>query len=267
MRVWLAVWRREWQVWQGYRLSLLINLTGLALSVLPFFYIGRLFGPQLPEALSAAGVQGGYFPFVLVGLAFAHFLRSGLAAMALQLQQEQQQGTLEMLVASPTPLAIVLSATSVALFLADCGFAAVYLIVGAWLGAPFALGSFGLLGLLGSALAAGLLFAGWGLAAAGILLVVRRGNPLLWLGAMAFEVFGGVYCPVALLGEPWATLGRWLPFSHVVSLARASLGLASWSWLDVGNVVVWAIGSLVAGLWVLQWGIDTARRMGRLHQR
>jgi ABC-2 type transport system permease protein len=267
VRVWHAVWRREWQVWQGYRLSLLINLGGLALSVLPFFYIGRLFGSQLPEALTAAGVQGGYFPFVLVGLAFAHFLRSGLAAMTLQLQQEQTQGTLEMLVASPTPLALVLSATAAALFVADCGFAAVYLLVGAWLGAPLLPGLLGLLGLLGTALAAGLLFAGWGLAAAGILLVVRRGNPLLWLGAMAFEVFGGVYCPVVLLGEPWATLGRWLPFSHVVTLARASLGLAVWSWTDVGNVAVWIVGSLAGGLWVLQRGIDGARSLGRLHQR
>jgi ABC-2 type transport system permease protein len=266
MTVWTAVWRREWQVWQGYRLSLLINLTGLALSVLPFFYIGRLFGPQLPEALATAGVEGGYFPFVLVGLAFAHFLRSGLAAMAMQLSQEQAQGTLEMLVASPTPLATVLAAAAAALFVADCGFAAVYLLVGAWLGAPLLPGLLGLVGLLGTALAAGLLFAGWGFAAAGLLLVLRRGNPLLWLGAMAFEVFGGVYCPVALLGEPWATLGWFLPFSHVVTLARASVGLAAWSMADVGHVGLWTVVSLAGGLVVLRWGVDTARDMGRLHQ-
>lgn len=267
MRVWTAVWRREWRAWQGYRLSLLINLAGLALSLLPFFYIGRLFGPQLPDALTAAGVQGGYFPFVLVGLAFAHFLRSGLAAMTLHLQQEQTQGTLEMLVASPTPLAAVLSATAAALFVADCGFAGLYLLLGAWMGAPLHLTPLGLVGLLGTALAAGLLFAGWGLAAAGILLVLRRGNPLLWLGAMAFEVFGGVYCPIALLGEPWATLGHWLPFSHVVTLARASLGLSAWAWSDVGNVGIWVAASVVAGLGVLRWGLDVARTLGRLHQR
>ncbi|MBC7544489.1 MAG: ABC transporter permease [Candidatus Sericytochromatia bacterium] len=266
-RVWWAVWRRERQVWSGFRLSLLINLAGLALSVLPFFYIGSLFGARLPAALQAEGLKGGYFAYVLVGLAFSHFLRSGLAAMAVQLQTEQNQGTLETLVASPTPLPVILSATAAALFVADCGFALTYLLVGAWLGAPMQAGLAGAAALGLTALAAGILFSGWGMAAAGILLVVRRGNPLLWLGAMAFEVFGGVYCPIALLGEPWATVGRWLPFSHVIALARASLGLGPWGIWDVISVGVWAVVSLVGGLLVLRLGVERARDMGRLQTR
>jgi ABC-2 type transport system permease protein len=266
-RVWWAVWRRERQVWGGFRLSLLINLAGLALSILPFFYIGSLFGARLPAAMQAEGLKGGYFPYVLVGLAFAHFLRSGLAAMALQLQTEQHQGTLEMLVASPTPLPVVLSATAAVLFVADCGFAVAYLLVGAWLGAPIHASLAGGLGLGLTALAAGALFGGWGMAAAGILLVVRRGNPLLWLGAMAFEVFGGVYCPIALLGEPWATIGRWLPFSHVMALARASLGLGPWHVADVANLGIWSAVSLAGGLLVLRMGVEWARDLGRLQTR
>ena len=265
--VWWAVWRRERQVWRGFRLSLLINLIGLGLSLLPFFYIGNLFGPRLPEALQAAGMKGGYFPYVLVGLAFAHFLRSGLAAMSLQLQTEQAQGTLETLVASPAPLALILSATAMALFVADCGFALTYLVVGAWLGAPITVSLAGVAGAILTALAAGVLFAGWGLTAAGILLVLRRGNPLLYLGVMAFEVFGGVYCPVAMLGEPWATLGRWLPFSHVIGLARASLGLGPWGWGDVANVGIWAVISVAIGLRSLHLGVEWARDLGRLQTR
>ncbi len=41
----------------------------------------------------------------------------------------------------------------------------------------------------------------------------------------------------------------------------------AWSWGDVGNVAVWAVGSVAGGLWLLSRGVDVARTLGRLHQR
>ena len=86
----------------SYRLAFLLQVFGILLSLLAFFFVAKMIDPQ------SAGLDGmPPFEWMLIGLAFQFYFSTALFAFASKIRQEQMLGTLEAMLVSPTPTSIV----------------------------------------------------------------------------------------------------------------------------------------------------------------
>lgn len=242
----------------SYRLSFALDMASIFFSAATFFFVARLFesaGPPFAEATGGSPIavlaKMGYFPFVLVGIAFSTYQTVGMSSFAQSLRQEQYMGTMESILATPVRIPTFLAGSA----LWDFSYAT--LEVGVYF--AVALGAFGLnLGQAnsGAALVSILLtlttFMGLGILAAAFILRFKKGNPVTWLIASAGELFGGVYFPTEILPDWMKSISEWVPMTHALSALRQSL-LANASFdaikndllfLAVFTLLIWPVGVL-----------------------
>ena len=104
----------------GFVLSSLAQVAQLA----TFYYLARAVGPQFrPEGMP-------YFLFLLIGTGFYTFLLSGIHSFLKTVQDSQQTGTLEVLLTTATPAAVLVSLGALSAF--GEGLLQFALYIGAW---------------------------------------------------------------------------------------------------------------------------------------
>jgi ABC-2 type transport system permease protein len=246
----------------SYRGYLTLEAVGGLVTLLGLFYFSRLVGS------SHAGLVGneGYFAFACVGLAAYLPARAAQAELARQVRAAQLVGLLEPLAAAPPRLPAQLLAMALQPTLGAIVRAGLTLLAGSVL--------FGLrldpAGLGWTLLALGLAAmasAGLGLCSAAVVLHVRRSDPVAYLLDAAAWLGSGLLFPVALL-PGWAqALSEWLPATHALRLARATLlpgGAPSPVWAELGTLAALATLAVALGWALLSLAVTAARRTGAL---
>ena len=110
----------------GFVLSALAQVAQLA----TFYYLARAVGPQFrPEGMP-------YFLFLLIGTGFYTFLLSGTHSFLKTIQESQQTGTLEVLLTTATPAAVLVSLGALSAFGEGLLQFVVYIGAGIFLFAP-----------------------------------------------------------------------------------------------------------------------------------
>ena len=205
----------------SYRLNFLLQ-TGTALMYSAiFFFVAEIFsGSGVAAALNRYG--GDYFSFVLIGLAFSGYMNSGMGSFASALREEQTAGTLEAILATPTPLQLVLFARLIWDFIYDSFHLIIYFVFGIALlhakytGASLAAVPVALL----LSLAA---FASLGLISAAFILVFKRGDPLNAFLSFLTMLLGGVYYPVEVMPAALQKIAAFLPMTYTLRIVRDAL--------------------------------------------
>jgi ABC-2 type transport system permease protein len=249
---------------RAYRFTLVLNLLGIGAGLVMYFFLGRLVESATAPALGAYATT--YFPFVLVGLAFFNCLSVGMDSFLDAVRTEQRSGTLEALLVSPAPTALVLAGGIVWPLLLALVYVVVYLAGGALLfGADWSRAdwpSIAVLLLLTLAQAGGL-----GLLLAGLVLIVKRGESALTFLSAALGLLIGVYYPVEVLPEPLRTVAAWLPLTRTLhALRRAAFeGVPLLTlWPDLLYLAATTLLLLVVGRRWLAFALAQARRDGSL---
>jgi ABC-2 type transport system permease protein len=220
MAVASAFLKRDLSLALSYRLSFLMQLGGIFLSVAIFYFLSRLFGAAVAPQLEAYG--GDYFSFVLIGLAFTGFLGLSLSSFASSIREGQVMGTLEIMLLSPTRLSAILLSSSLWAYLLTTLRVVVYLLVGALVfGASMGQAN------VGSAILVMLLsiasFSGIGIFSAAIVLLVKKGDPIAWVLGSASSLLAGVYYPISVLPEWLEPLSRILPLTYALDAMRLAM--------------------------------------------
>jgi len=194
-RVW-AFLQRDWRLHSSYRMGFFVSLGHALFSLAAFFFISRLIDPHGVPALAPYG--GAYFPFVLLGLAVAQYLTTSLSGFAGSIREEQLQGTLEAILASPTRLGTLLLGSVAWPFCWTTLEVAVYLGLGtALFGVDLAQANIAAtMLLLGLTI---LSFSSLGVLAVSGVLLFQESDPVSWLLGGLMKLLGGVYFPLALL--------------------------------------------------------------------
>jgi ABC-2 type transport system permease protein len=262
-RLLAAFVRRDFRIERSYRLAFLAQFGGAFTTLLSAGFLSRLV-PGHQASLARYGSD--YFTFVLVGTACLSYFTVALGSFADGLSQEQQQGTLEALLASPNDPRLLLLYGAAWPFLFGTFQLVVYLVAGGLLFHARITAAHLLLAAAVMVLTV-LAFSAVGLVAAAVMLLSKRTGPLVALVASAFALLGGVVYPIAVMPRPLQLLAEALPMSHGLDGVRRSLV----SHLDVGaivsDVVVLAVFSLVLVPLALQgfrWAVDRARRHGTI---
>jgi ABC-2 type transport system permease protein len=257
--------RRDWGIAVSYKLPFIFDQVQSIFSLLLVYFLAKIVNGA--PSLAGAGGKAGYFGYAVVGLTLLNVLSVALITFSDRLRTDQTTGTLEAVLATPTPswLAILASASYELLYAAVS--AAVLLLA--------AVGIFGLrfnvdLGGVALAIVALLVsvvaFASLGVGYAAFVMVFKKGSNFLNLAGGGLALFSGVYFPTALLPGPIRLLARALPLTQGITVMRSILLAGQYPWGQIGILAVTGAVLLPISLFLLDRAVNRARRGGTLGQ-
>ena len=255
--------RRDFLTMMTYRLAFVMRIVALLFSLGAFFYMAKMMDPN------TAGLDGiPPFDYVLVGLIFLGYFSTALLAFSAKIRSEQLLGTLEAMLVTPTPTALVIFFSASWEF----AFGAVRLVaillvatfifgVQLQIESPLAL-------LLGVVLT---LFSsiGLGILSASFILYFKRGDPINFLLSGVTTFFGSVFFPVEQLPEWIRGFANFVPMAWSLRVVRGSLlkgmTLEELS-TELGVLAMLTMVLLPLGLIVSRFAIRKAKKEGTLVQ-
>jgi ABC-2 type transport system permease protein len=262
----LAFLRRDFQTQSSYRLDFVLRIGGILVSIAVFYFISQIIGTAISPTLQRYNTD--YFHFALLGIAFVPFITISSSSMAQAIQEYQQNGTLEVLFLSPTPILTTLLLSTLWRYCWALAEALFYLLAADlffqaqlnWTRIVFAL----LIVLLTIVANAGL-----GLINAGFVLVTKRASPLARLLALVTNLLAGVYYPVAVLPGLLQSLSRLIPATYALEALRQVLLLEATP-ADLGRMLAALVGFtlllLPAGVVAFFYAVRWAKMDGSLAQ-
>src|ERR1700675_2048210 len=143
-----AFFKRDFAIARGYRGAFFLETLEALFGVATFYYLSRFV--ESPELAKSLPPGSDYFAFALVGFAFFDYLTVSLSAFDTSIVEAQQNGTLEAMLVTETPLRMILVASAAYPFVLLALRTVIYLAWGAllfhfpvhgayWLGAVIAL--------------------------------------------------------------------------------------------------------------------------------
>ncbi len=250
----------------SYRVAFVTQFAGILFQVAMFYFMAQVFGAAVMPSLQAYG--GNYFAFLLIGIAFSSYLGLGLNSFSSSIREGQGNGTLELMLLSPTRLSTILMASSTWGYLFTSFRVLVYLLVGIVLfGVRF--GHADVLAAIVMLLVSVVCFASIGILSASFIMVLKKGDPIVWAFGSLSGLLAGVYYPVGVL-PGWLQVGsRVLPLTYSLEGMRLAL-LQGYSiqelWPDLAALLAFAAVLLPLGLWSFRLAVRRAKMEGSLAQ-
>jgi ABC-2 type transport system permease protein len=257
-----AVARRDLQIERSYSLRFVLRAGTTVVGILISYQTGML----VVDAPQLAQWRGSYFDFVMVGFAVLALARLGIGGFKQAVNREMSAGTMEVLLATPTPSwALLTGAVMFPALLTGielCWFIGLGLgvIGGGFTGTGLALAVPMLLLTLGS-------FCAFGIVGAAFVVVTKRGDPVTMLVGVASSVLAGALVPLETFPAALQALAKVFPAYYAIRGTRIALLTDA----SVGDVAPYALGLLAydvvlltAAVWVFRRGIDLARTAGTL---
>ena len=225
----IAFVKRDLLIDTSYRLSFILQLGSIFLSLASYHFLARFIGHSPLPGLSAYG--GDYFAFVIVGVSLHEYLSTSLDAFSRSLRESQLSGTLEALLSTQTSLRTIVLSSAAYRFLWTSLNVSFYYTIGVTL--------FGVRLTHGKLIAAALLlliavivFSALGILSAAFIVILKRGSPLSWLFGWLSWLLGGVLYPVAILPDWLRHISFLLPSTYAIEGMRAAL-LRAAPWFEL----------------------------------
>jgi ABC-2 type transport system permease protein len=260
----LAFIKRDFLMEWSYRFSFCLNILGIFVSVVTFYFIAKILGEGASPYLSEYG--GEYFPFVLIGIAFSGYFSTALKSFAFNIRREQFLGTLEAMLITPTKISTVILASSLWDFL----FASITVLIYLFFGIFF----FGLKLFQPNIFLAGIIliltiicFSGIGMISAGFIMLFKKGDPITWLISTFSSLLGGVYFPIEILPQTAQKLSAFIPITYALRSIRLILlqgASAEKVVFDIFILLAFVVVLLPIGILVFKFAVKMAKIEGSL---
>lgn len=261
-RVGAIAWR-DFQAERTYQFRHFMRLFQIAIAAGIVYYLSKLVvdPPQLEV------YDGGYFEFAMIGLMVMSIATLGVTTFNANIMAEQSVGTMEVLLATPTPLPVLLAGSFVFPLVLTAIDVLLYLIIGLWV-----LGSVGL-PLVGLGLSIPLLaltlttFCAFGIAGAAIVVLAKRGDPITGPLLQLTAVLSGALFPVSVFPPIVEVLARALPAYYGINgLREALLGRGPWTDVlpDLAILAAFSVVLIPISLAIFSRAVAAARRAGTL---
>lgn len=257
---------RDFRQTVSYKFAFLLDLASVFFNAATFYFVAKLFDSGAGVSPHLAEYGGQYFPFVLIGIAFAAYQTTGLNSFAQSLRQEQYMGTLESILVTPVRIPTFLAGSTLWDFLYASGEVFFYFLL-AFLAFGLTMPTANInMAFLSLALTL-TTFMGLGVLSAAFILRFKKGNPVAWVIATASELLGGVYFPTSILPDWMKSIAEWVPMMHALTALRKSL-LSGAQFADIQEhivflavftVVIWPVGVLA-----FKWALKRSQADGSL---
>jgi ABC-2 type transport system permease protein len=263
--------RRDLLIEASYRSAFVLQFSGVFVSVGIWYFLAGMIRGVAPGMKGMEGMD--YFAFIVVGIAFYHYLTVALTSFASRVRNEQLTGTLEAMLVSPTRTPMVILASSLWDFVFTSFRVVMYVAVGvgiSWVtDHPIHIHWEGLLPFAVILALTVLAFSGIGIIVASVIIYLKKGEPINSFLISASALLGGVFYPVESLPSWLVSASALLPITYALRGIRRAL-LSGASFLDllpeVQVLAVFVAGLVPLGLIVFRWALRGAQRDGTLVQ-
>ena len=231
-----------------------------------FFLIDKFQASFFGETLSKALLEfkTSYFGYVALGLAISSFAHSSFGAVLGQLYEDKRQNIFEQIIASPITLRKwAITAGGVNVLSSSFHFLLIFSVAIGILQLKVPQHNF----LLSLSIILLSIIPLWALSIFSLAstLIFRRGDPISYVMAIAFEILSGVYVPVSIFPEKIQLLSNLIPLTPTVR-ALQSVVYKGANFSDIQSDFFWIIGLtcfyLPLALLLLKWLDVYARRKG-----
>jgi ABC-2 type transport system permease protein len=256
--------RRDLAVTRSYRLALIAQGFATLLALFVAFHVSQLVEPRGFEA--EAGVDASYFSWVVIGLALLRVVHAAVVTPPSKLRNEQNIGTFEALIATPTsPEALLLAGAvyEVALALVE-SVLVVVLAIAFFDFRPVGVGPLDLLALVAGVAGTVGCFIALGLMLAALGVVVKQIGGLAMLVPTVVSVLGGVYFPIGLMPGWLHTLAELLPINWGLEVVRHALLGGAIPMGQLTALLATAVCGVIASIVALRVAVNHGRRAGTL---
>jgi ABC-2 type transport system permease protein len=267
LRQLMAVVWAQMKMMLAYKSWLIMDLLSTFASVVMYYFVGLQVDPA---KLSQSGWGTSYLAFSLVGVATSNYLWACLTRLSHSIQHEIRGGTLETVAVAPVNMLMFFIGLTARGYLVSLIYLIGVFLVGVYgLGAnlllsPQSLSAFLILFVLMLVSNQAI-----GLIAAGIIMVYKRGDPLVFILAALNEFLAGVLYPLEMLEKfPLIkAVSMIFPYTYALDGMRRTLitGASIFNsnvLMDVVILIVFSMILVPAGLKVLGWGYGRIRREG-----
>lgn len=216
----VAFVKRDARIETSYKFQFIWSFATVLFTIATFHFVGKMVtGQDASRAL--ARYAGNYFSFVVLGLAITQYLQASLMGMATEIRQAMNQGTLEIMFASPTRPMTVLSLSLIWKLLFETVRVLFCLSVATAFGFHMTNPNwFAALITMVLTLSA---FLSLGVLSASLLILLKRGDPINWFAVGAASLLGGSIFPVELLPDWLRTVSFFIPLTHSLHCLRGAL--------------------------------------------
>lgn len=260
----IAFVKRDFLIQASYRSAFVFEWLGILAKVATFYFIAKLFGQGLTPYLKE--YQAGYFPFVLVGIAFSGYLSTSIHSFAQHLRQEQMLGTLEAMLVTPTRISVIILSLCIWDFIFTSIGTIIYFLFGV-LFFKLELTQMNLLASLIIFVLTIISFSAIGIISAAFVMVFKKGDPISWLITTFSGFLGGVFFPVAILPGWMRGVSYCLPLTYSLrGLRHAILQGYSLNMLlpEIGALLMFCIILLPLSLQIVKYTVKKAKISGSL---
>lgn len=265
MRSILALLRASWLTGLSYRLATVLSFVGLAVSVVPIYFVANAMQQMAAESIRAEG--GNYFGFILVGIAATYVLSAAVSAIPSALSGSIGNGTLEAMLVTRTPLPALLVGLSSYGVLQSLLRALVLLVGASMIGVEIAWRMLPAVAAIGVLMI--LCYGAIGLVAGALVLRFRTSGPLITAVIAGSGLLGGVYYSTTVIPGWLRALSDLVPVTYALRAGRMLLlGGASLTDVtaDTGMLALLAVTGLAIGMLAFAAALSHARRHGTLSQ-
>lgn len=245
----------------NYPLTLTMQILGIIVPLIPFFFISELVGSSNPE------VGGDYLTFAVIGIGMTAAMTGAMSGFGGSLQRAFQRGTMEVFLVQPVPWTILPIAMNQWTLMFGALSGLLIFGVGWLLGATFAVSGIPaaiLIAVLGMISSMAI-----GICSAAVLLLTLKSAPLIMLYSFAASLLAGSIFSVQQLPD-WARFISFaLPHTYVINATRTAL-MADAGTFDMPvstaiiALVVFNIVFLTGGFYMFRRALEYSRRMGTL---
>lgn len=259
-----AFLRRDLLILWSYRTAFFSDWINILVQVLVFYFLSRLIpSNQLPEY---GGRPTTYIQYVTVAIALTAFVSISLGRVTTAVSTEQNQGTLEALLMTPTASSTLqLGWVMYDLLYFPLRTAVFLTLMSVVLGVT--LSPAGILPTLVMFIPFIPFVWGIGVISGAIILTFRRGHGLVGVAVVLLTLTSGAYFPIQYFPDWLQRLAELNPMTRVLNGAReALLGDPDWSlvWGVVPMLVPLAIVTITVGVFAFRLSLTRERRRGTL---
>lgn len=204
----------------SYKFSFVMQLVGIFISTLTFFFISKLLGDVGVRYLKPYG--GNYFSFVLIGVAFYSYLGVSMRSLSESIREGQMLGTLEALLVTQTEIPTIIISSSLYSFVWASFRVGVYLLLGVFV-FGVSMNNANLVGALLILILTIISFSSLGIISASFIMILKRGDPISWIFTNISGLLGGLYYPISILPNWLQKFSYLLPVTYSLEGMRLAL--------------------------------------------
>lgn len=218
--VWAFV-RRDFHIAASYKFNFVFQLTAGFFIVAAFYFISQLVDSESSRKLiSRFGTD--YFSFVLIGVAAAGFLQTGLTGFAERLRTGMTEGSLEMTFSCPIQPIWVLVLPCIWAFIFEALKAALVVVFGVLVFGAV-LDRANLLACAVVLLFTMTSYSVFGILSASLIMILKRGDVVNMAFGAASSLIAGAYFPTDLLPNWLGAIAKILPMTYSYDALRKTL--------------------------------------------